>query len=129
MSNLKQVQENVKYASTEDIISEYDQEIIREVARQYKASSLGNDCTRCGYCMPCPEGVDIVNCLHEYNIAQMLRDPKASAMQYFSLIPEDARADSCINCEKCIPFCTQMLTIPEELQKVYEFFGSEFDHF
>ena len=129
MTSLEQVKENIKYASNEDIINDYDQEIIREVARQYKSTSLGNDCTRCGYCMPCPEGVDIVNCLTEYNIAQMLRDPKASAMQYFSLIPEDSRADSCVECEKCLPFCTQMLNIPEELQKVYEFFGSEFDHF
>ena len=129
MTSLKQVKENVKYASTEDILSEYDQEIIKEVAREYKASSLGNDCTRCGYCMPCPNGVDIVNCLNEYNIAQMMRDPKASAMQYFSLIGDDSRADSCISCEECLPFCTQMLDIPKELQKVYEYFGTEFDHF
>lgn len=129
MTSLQQVKENIKYASTEDILTEYDQEIIREVARQYKASSLGNDCTQCGYCMPCPNGVDIVNCLKEYNIAQMMRDPKASAMQYFSLIGEDSRADSCVNCKECLPFCTQMLDIPEELQKVYEYFGSEFDHF
>ena len=129
MSSLEQVKENIRYASTEDILSEYDQEIIREVARQYKASSFGNDCTQCGYCMPCPNGVDIVNCLNEYNIAQMMRDPKASAMQYFSLIGEDARANSCIDCKECLPFCTQMLDIPAELQKVYEYFGSEFDHF
>ncbi|WP_298502280.1 aldo/keto reductase [uncultured Methanobrevibacter sp.] len=129
MSSMEQVKDNVRIASTEDIINEYDQEIIREVAREYRNSSNGNDCTRCGYCMPCPEGVDIINCLTEYNIAQMMRDPKASAMQYFSLIDEDSRADSCIQCEKCIPFCTQMLNIPEELQKVYEYFGSEFDHF
>lgn len=129
MTSLEQVKENVRYASTEDIISEYDQEIIREVARQYRASSLGNNCTRCGYCMPCPHGVDIINCLTEYNIAQMMRDPKASAMQYFTLIDDDSRADSCIDCKECLPFCTQMLDIPAELQKVYEYFGSEFDHF
>ena len=79
--------------------------------------------------MPCPNGVDIVNCLNEYNIAQMMRDPKASAMQYFSLIDEDSRANSCIDCKECITFCTQMLDIPAELQKVFEYFGSEFDHF
>ena len=129
MTSLEQVKENVKIASTEDIINEYDQEIIREVARQYRSSPKGNDCTQCGYCMPCPNGVDIVRCLNEYNIAQMLNDPKASAMQYFSLIGEDERADSCVSCGDCIPFCTQMLDIPKELQKVFEYFGSEFDHF
>jgi predicted aldo/keto reductase-like oxidoreductase len=79
--------------------------------------------------MPCPHGVDIINCLTEYNIAHMMGDPKASAMQYFSLIDDDSRADSCIQCMECIPFCTQMLNIPEELVKVHEYFGSEFDHF
>ncbi|WP_432645336.1 aldo/keto reductase [Methanobrevibacter sp.] len=128
MNNLNQVKENIRIASTEDIINENDQELIREVARTYR-TFLGNSCTRCGYCMPCPHGVDIINCLTEYNIAHMMQDPKASAMQYFTLIDDDSRADSCINCGECIPFCTQMLNIPEELQKVYEYFGSEFNHF
>lgn len=128
MTSLEQVKENIEIASTEDIISENDQELIREVARTYR-TFLGNSCTRCGYCMPCPHGVDIINCLTEYNIAHMMNDPKASAMQYFTLIDDDSRADSCVQCMECIPFCTQMLNIPEELQKVYEYFGSEFDHF
>lgn len=128
MTSLEQVRENVRIASKEDIISEGDQELIREVARTYR-SFIANRCTRCGYCMPCPHGVDIISCFSEYNIAHMMDNPKASAMQYFTLIDDDARADSCIYCEECIPFCTQMLNIPEELQKVYEYFGSEFDHF
>ncbi|WP_410318971.1 aldo/keto reductase [Methanobrevibacter sp.] len=128
MTSLEQVKQNVKIASTEDIINENDQELIREVARTYR-TFLGNSCTRCGYCMPCPHGVDIINCLTEYNIAHMMQNPKASAMQYFSLIDDDSRADSCVDCKECIPYCTQMLDIPAELQKVYEYFGSEFDHF
>ena len=128
MTSLEQVKQNVEIASTEDIISENDQELIREVARTYR-TFLGNSCTRCGYCMPCPHGVDIINCLTEYNIAHMMQNPKASTMQYFSLIDDESRADSCVDCKECIPYCTQMLDIPAELQKVYEYFGSEFDHF
>ena len=128
MTSFSQVKENIEIASRIDTISENDQELIREVARTYR-TFLGNRCTRCGYCMPCPHGVDIINCLTEYNIAHMMGNPKASAMQYFSLIDEDSRADSCVYCGECIPFCTQMLNIPEELEKVYEYFGDEFDHF
>ena len=128
MTSLNQVKENIEIANKIDEISENDQELIREVARTYR-TFLGNNCTRCGYCMPCPHGVDIINCLTEYNIAHMLNDPKASAMQYFRLIDDDSRADSCVQCMECIPFCTQMLDIPEELVKVHEYFGSEFDHF
>ena len=128
MTSLEQVRQNIEIASRVDVISEHDQEVIREVARTYR-TRLGNRCTRCGYCMPCPHGVDIVNCLNEYNIAHMMGDAKASAMQYFTLIDEDSRADSCVGCDECIPFCTQMLNIPQELEKVYEYFGDEFDHF
>ena len=128
MTSLEQVKQNIEIASTIDKISPYDQELIREVARTYR-TFLGNRCTRCGYCMPCPHGVDIINCLTEYNIAHMMGDPKASAMQYFTLLDDDSRADSCVDCKECLPFCTQMIDIPKELQKVYEYFGSEFDHF
>lgn len=128
MTNLEQVKMNIELASNVDVISDNDQELIREVARTYR-TFLGNRCTRCGYCMPCPHGVDIINCLSEYNIAHMMGDPKASAMQYFTLIDDDSRADSCIDCKECIPFCTQMIDIPDELEKVHKYFGSEFDHF
>jgi len=128
MSSFSQVKENVDIACNVDRISDYDSELIREVARTYR-SFQGNNCSRCGYCMPCPHGVDIINCFTEYNIAHMMDDAKASAMQYFSLIDDDSRADSCVGCMECLPFCTQMLNIPEELEKVYEYFGSEFDHF
>ena len=128
MTTFEQVKENIELASKIDKISDNDQELIREVARTYR-TFLGNRCTRCGYCMPCPHGVDIINCLTEYNIAHMMGDPKASAMQYFSLIDDDSRADSCIDCKECIPFCTQMLDIPAELEKVHKYFGTEFDHF
>ena len=128
MNSLEQVKQNVEIASTIDKINDHDQEVIREVAREYR-TFLGNSCTRCGYCMPCPHGVDIINCLTEYNIAHMLNNPKASAMQYFTLIDDDSRADSCVQCMECIPFCTQMLNIPEELVKVHEYFGSDYDHF
>ena len=128
MTSFEQVKENIEIASRVDEISQHDQELIREVARTYR-TRLGNRCTRCGYCMPCPHGVNIINCLTEYNIAHMMDDPKASAMQYFTLIDEDSRAENCVGCKECIPFCTQMLNIPEELEKVHEYFGDEFDHF
>ena len=128
MTSLEQVKQNIEIANTVDEISENDQELIREVARTYR-TFLGNSCTRCGYCMPCPHGVDIINCFTEYNIAHMMGNPKASAMQYFSLIDDDSRADSCVGCGECNPFCTQMIDIPEELEKVHEYFGDEFDHF
>ena len=130
MSSLEQVKENIEIASRSypNSISEADAELIREVARKYR-SYRGNECSYCGYCMPCPHGVNIVDCFKEYNIGHMLNNPHGSALQYFTLIDEDARADNCLDCGECDFICTQMLNIPEELEKVSEYFGLEFDHY
>lgn len=130
MNSLEQVKENIEIASRSEIncFNEEDKEIIREAAIEYRRRK-SNDCNTCGYCMPCPQGVDIPSCLKEYNIAKMLDDPKGSAMQYFSLIEDGARADSCTYCEECKFICTQLVNIPEELEKANEFFGEQFNHF
>ena len=38
-------------------------------------------------------------------------------------------ADRCHKCEECLPLCTQHMNIPEDLEKVREYFGTEFNHF
>jgi predicted aldo/keto reductase-like oxidoreductase len=130
MNSLEQVKENIDIASNFKFnsISENDAFLIQEVAREYRFKR-GNDCTSCQYCMPCPNGVNIPNCFKEYNVAKMLNNPKASAMHYFNLIPEESRADKCNNCNKCLNFCPQLINIPEELEKVNNLFGNEFNYF
>lgn len=130
MTSLEQLKENIEIANRSEIgsISQKDKEIIKETGLEYN-SRKGNECTQCMYCMPCPEGVDIPNCLKEYNIAKMFDNPSASAMQYFSLIGDGSRADSCIDCGKCLNLCPQMVNISEELKNVKELFGTEFNHY
>ena len=130
MTSLDQVKENIEIANKTEIgsISLNDKEIIKEAAKEYN-SKKGNDCTRCMYCMPCPEGVDIPNCFKEYNIAKMFDNPSASAMQYFSLIGDRGRAENCTSCKECVNLCPQMINIPEELKKVEKEFGREFNHY
>ena len=62
-------------------------------------------------------------------MTQKTNGEKTSVVFIISLIDDESRADSCVECMECLPICTQMLDIPKELQKVYEYFGSEFDHF
>ena len=130
MNSLKQVQENIEIACNAKVnsISENDLSLINEVAREYRFKK-GNDCTGCQYCMPCPNGVNIPNCFREYNIAKILDDPAASSMHYFNLISENSRADKCNNCGKCLNFCPQLINIPNELKKVHELFGENFNLF
>ena len=129
MNSLEQLKQNIQIATNVKEISKNDHELIREVVRTYKTLTGNNNCTSCGYCMLCPEDIDIVKCFKEYNIGKMLNNPKGSAMQYFTLIDDDKRADSCINCKKCEFVCPQMINIPQELEKVDKYFGREFNHF
>lgn len=130
MNNMEQIKENIKIANNSEpnMISINDQDLIREVAWEYKTRK-GNDCTGCQYCMPCPNGVDVAGCFREYNIAMMLDNPAGSAMQYFSLVADGSRAENCTHCDDCLNHCPQMINISEDLKKVKDLFGTDYDYF
>ena len=83
------------------------------------------DCTSCGYCMPCPEGVDIPKNFNILNNGYMFNDPQALQMQYTSLLTERQRASACNSCGECQKMCPQMIPIVEKLKEVRETFESE----
>ena len=60
MSTIEQVQENIDSASRSGIGSLTDAELdlIAKAKKTYEGFQL-IPCTNCGYCIPCPEGVDI----------------------------------------------------------------------
>jgi len=76
-------------------------------------------CTGCGYCMPCPQGVDIPTIFRCYN--RMYSDKKNAGrweyLQITSLQKEMRTAANCINCGKCVSRCPQKIHIPDELVK------------
>lgn len=130
MNSIEQLKLNIDIASKSkpNMISENDRKVIKDVAEEYRQLK-GNDCTYCGYCMPCPNGVNIPHCFREYNIGNMLNNPKASARQYFTYFDDDALAHNCTQCGDCINMCRQAIDIPEEMIKVEEYFGDHFNHF
>jgi predicted aldo/keto reductase-like oxidoreductase len=123
MSTLEQVKENIEIASRSlpNSLTKEEKKIIHEVADEYHEKK-DNNCTGCGYCMPCPSNVDVVKCFKEYNIAKILNDKKASLSAYLTNMKEDNRASSCINCKKCLTKCPQSINIPRELEKVKNYF-------
>lgn len=130
MNSMEQIKENIEIAnkSETNMISDNDQNLIKEVAWEYKTRK-GNDCTGCQYCMPCPNDVDVAGCFREYNIAMMLDNPAGSAMQYFSLVSDGSRAENCTHCEDCLNHCPQMINISEDLKKVKDLFGTDYNYF
>lgn len=84
-------------------------------------ASLGTDfCRRCGYCMPCPQGINIPSVfLFEGYLTRY--DLSAWAKERYNLMTKFA--SDCIACGACVPKCPYGLRIPEKMQKAAELFG------
>lgn len=78
-------------------------------------------CTGCGYCMPCPFGVDIPTCFSVYNDAYLQSFSKAKK-QYMqvtgALYGNPSFASRCTQCGKCEKHCPQHIPIRDELKNV-----------
>lgn len=78
---------------------------------------LGEFCRGCGYCMPCPAGIEINNCAR---MSLLLR--RAPSASY--LTPEwqekMKKIEDCRHCDGCRKKCPYGLDTPELLKKNYE---------
>ncbi len=70
-------------------------------------------CTQCGYCMPCPNGVDIPNNFRIFNRAAMLGDWEEAQFLYEKHFAPGERASACIDCNKCEEKCPQQIMISD----------------
>ncbi len=83
------------------------------------------NCTACGYCMPCPSGVNIPGNFgyhNDYHLfsSQVARETTIRLYNHF--IKPDERPSLCIECGQCEEKCPQGIAIIEELKNVTEAF-------
>ena len=130
MSNLEQLEENVSVASQEVVLTEEDYRRIREALEEKKRLSELY-CTACGYCMPCPNGVDIPANFRLMNLHRIYGLTEYARGQYRRLgerkdkdgNPTPAWAEACLECGECEPKCPQKIPIIKQLQEVAEVLG------
>ncbi len=89
-------------------------EEIKKVIARDREQLVGDFCRGCGYCMPCPVGIEINN---SARMSLLLK--RAPAAFYLS---EDwqkkmARIDNCTNCGHCTSHCPYGLDTPSLLKK------------
>ena len=88
-----------------------------EIAAYIKAEQdelAGEFCRGCGYCMPCPMGIEINNCAR---MSLMLRRAPSAGWLSESWQEKMAKIETCINCRQCASRCPYGLDTPELLRK------------
>jgi predicted aldo/keto reductase-like oxidoreductase len=119
MSAMAQLEEDLRFADASRCVafSPLELELIAEIRAKYSARTL-IPCTRCGYCMPCPNGVDIPANFELFNYAHAFDDSSSARFRYSAILNESQRSASCIECGNCEPLCPQKIAIPQWMAKV-----------
>lgn len=120
MNSAAQLRENVEIAGrvTPHSLSAGEFAIIDKAAETYRGLfKIG--CTNCGYCLPCPQGVDIPMNFKLYNDILLFHNVATSRMLYNGFMPSAERASSCIECGACEKLCPQHIPIMAELKNVH----------
>ena len=121
MSTMDMVAENCRIASeTEAGKMGVEEEALYAQVVQAIRESVKVGCTACGYCQPCPMGVDIPGAFAAYN-RWYSEEKKGAFMDYLkcTTLRKNATAVSaCIGCGKCEQHCPQGIPIRQELENV-----------
>ena len=122
MNNEEQVEENIKTAGDARANSLTSEELdVFEKVKSVMMEKIKVPCTACGYCMPCPHGVNIPGCFSSYN-DKFLLDDKMYRWKYMqtlgALSAKPAFASQCVECGQCELHCPQNIEIRKELKAV-----------
>lgn len=119
MNTDEMVRDNVETACDVRIgeLGEAEETMLQQIVKAINAK-MKVGCTGCGYCTPCPKGVDIPGIFAAYN--RVYSESKVSGLrEYFmctTFRKNSTGASNCIGCGKCERHCPQGLPIRKHLQ-------------
>lgn len=120
MNSLEMLDENCRIASEvkAGAFTDHEAEVLRAVKADIEAK-VKAPCTGCGYCMPCPKGVDIPGTFRCYNsmYTENAWTGRREYWQVVSLRREPAFATQCVECGACEQHCPQHLPIRSLLKQ------------
>lgn len=77
----------------------------------------GNFCRGCGYCMPCPSGIEINTCAR---MSLLIRRAPSDAQMTPDMQAKMKKIEDCVKCGHCISMCPYGLNTPKLLVDNYQ---------
>lgn len=125
MNTRNQLMENLRVARMRRPLSPAEKRKVRAALRQIsKLAQLY--CTGCGYCMPCPNKVNIPLNFQLMNLYRVWGLKELAREQYATLTDPKRRglnASYCKECGKCMKKCPQKIDIIGQLRETHEALG------
>ncbi len=90
---------------------------LEEVIRKDREELCGEFCRGCGYCMPCPAGIEINNCAR---MSLMIRRAPVDDQLTDAMREKMMKIEDCLHCGQCKAKCPYGLDTPELLQRNLE---------
>ena len=119
MNSPEMLRENVRTAFSSPVgcMTEEEHALIERVREDIRTHTRVA-CTGCGYCMPCPKGVDIPTAFRCLNMAssESLRSARTDYQRATAYRREQSSASQCIGCGRCETRCPQGIAIRDMLK-------------
>ena len=113
MATIDELEENIRVCKNASVLTDAE---LSELKKE--ADELGKDfCRRCGYCLPCPQDIDIPTIFRYERYLESYYQEDWAREQYSQLA---AKADACAECGSCEAKCPYELPIIEKLKKAHE---------
>ncbi len=119
MNSQEMLLDNIRTASTVEVgeLREDEEAMLADVVKAINCK-MKVGCTSCGYCMPCPKGVDIPGTFSAYN-RRYSEGRFASFIDYLTCTAvrkSSTAASNCVGCGKCEKHCPQNIEIRKQLK-------------
>lgn len=127
VSTMEQLKDNIRIVNGAgcDVLTPSDEKLILQI-RDIYASRVRVGCTGCGYCMPCPRGVNIPEIFKIYNDSALSPWTEFGKVFYGLVAASNGRdASRCVRCKSCERHCPQKLPIADLLREAHEAMKSE----
>ncbi len=117
MRSMEDVKKNLESADNSGIetLTAVEHNLVDRVCTEYGKLAV-IPCTKCQYCLPCPQGVDIPRNFEIYN--ESLLNPHLNKALYSWHLKESHMARSCIGCQECEEKCPQHIEISKLMPEI-----------